>query len=698
MDDDYFQKRSNDAPSAETPISPFSAGINTGPRATALSNKLTSVLSASYADLDIRDALEQLDDRKIENTQETRRRLRLDVQKDVIECNGEIIREFGQVAEQLKRIGSAITTLNDRCTEMRQHISAAQREAAPVLEEASSFMSHKSQVETKQQLLDAFNQHFTVTDDDLLTLTSSVEPVNDSFFAVLTRVKGIHRDCQVLLGTEVQTLGLDIMEQSSKNLNGAYQKLYIWIQREFKTLNLENPQLSSPIRRALRVLAERPSLFQSCLDFFAEAREHVLSDSFYIALTGSSPDSGEQSATKPIEFFAHDPLRYVGDMLAWTHSTTVSEREALEVLFISEGHEIAKGIQAGLDSEPWSRSTGDEDGIFDGVKALTGLVNRDMIGVGRMLRQRVEQVVQSHEAPTVAYQIANLINFYRVTFKKLLGDESEVLQILANLEEAAFRQFRGTMRDHVATVQGDVQQAPNDLSIPGYLHDALSQLKILMKSYDTSLAPAESRESDFRPILAEALDPFIQKCEILAQEIDGPGSAIFFINCLSTAKSSLVLFPFNGQSVGKIDSSISEYAEKLVDYQHTSLLHNSGLYPLSASLAPLTDSKEDLQSILSLVQFTPQALTEASQALDEFLPSALMDAMENLKQLHDSRLSQRITEDAAKRFCQDFEFIESKIEAVDELVKADETEEHEHEVGLRAVFPRTSGEIRILLS
>jgi hypothetical protein len=64
-----------------------------------LTTKVTSVLSASYADSDIRDALNLLDKRGIQNSSETRRQLRLDVQKEVIESNGDIIREFGHVAE-----------------------------------------------------------------------------------------------------------------------------------------------------------------------------------------------------------------------------------------------------------------------------------------------------------------------------------------------------------------------------------------------------------------------------------------------------------------------------------------------------------------------------------------------------------------------------------------------------------------------
>lgn len=68
-------------------------------RSNALSNKITSVLSASYADSEVTEALKTLDAKETQNTAETRRRLQLDVQKEVLECNGEIVKEFGHVAE-----------------------------------------------------------------------------------------------------------------------------------------------------------------------------------------------------------------------------------------------------------------------------------------------------------------------------------------------------------------------------------------------------------------------------------------------------------------------------------------------------------------------------------------------------------------------------------------------------------------------
>ena len=68
-------------------------------RVNALSSKISSLLSASYADSEIRDVLRTLDEKQIKNGPEIRRNVRLDLQKEVIERNGEIVKDFGHVAE-----------------------------------------------------------------------------------------------------------------------------------------------------------------------------------------------------------------------------------------------------------------------------------------------------------------------------------------------------------------------------------------------------------------------------------------------------------------------------------------------------------------------------------------------------------------------------------------------------------------------
>ncbi|PYH46832.1 Golgi transport complex subunit COG6 [Aspergillus saccharolyticus JOP 1030-1] len=749
---------------ASSPLSP-----PTQQRSNALSNRLTSVLSASYADSDIRDALETLSLRGIHNTAEVRRQLRLDVQKEVVDCNAEIVRDFGKVAEQLKRIGTVITNLNQTCEEMRKHIVLAKQDTTPVLEEASALMKQKTDAETKQQLLDAFTQHFVVPEEETLVLTAAEEPIDDHFFEVLARVKQVHRDCEALLGGGNERLGLELMEKSSRSLNSAYQKLYRWVQKEFRSLNLEDPRISSSIRRVLRVLAERPSLFHSCLDFFAEARDYVLSDAFHYALTDAATGGGGDRQVKPIEFSAHDPLRYIGDMLAWVHSTTVSEREALESLFVDDGEELARGIQAGLSSEPWSRIDEDQEVTFDGQKALSDLVNRDLVGVSRALRQRVELVIQGHDDPVTCYKVVNLLSFYQTTFAKLLGSQSSLSELLETLEKFTFHHFETLMQQEVGSLSTDhlALTPPDDLSPPQFLQDALESLTLLMKSHDISVGAEEppstldnnnSSSHDptpnrFSPVLRCALDPFLELAKSTAQDLAPTPRTIYLTNIHLATRAALTPYPFaSATHLPPLSAALSTLRMDLLAIQHQYLLTESGLQTLLAALEPFSPSSTtatgpktlpppsdpadqqppqraqppDIADLTTLPAFQPDALILTSQQLDDFLPSALMDATDHLKRVQSATFVKSVTEEAVEAFCRDFEFVEGMIIGADEARRsargggegangmpekedaeaAEEGEGEEEEVGkedgrdwgLRKLFPRTTGEIRVLLS
>lgn len=573
---------------------------------------------------------------------------------------------------------------------MKSQVVAAHEQTTPALSEASSLLEQRRQVEVKQDLLGAFRKHFIMSESEIAALTMTAEPVDDRFFEALGKAKKISKDCEILLGFEKQTLGLELMEQTSKNINLGFQKLYKWIQREFKTLNLENPQMNSSIRRALRVLAERPSLFQNCLDFFSEARERILSDSFYVALTGSSPSGTEDPSVKPIDMTAHDPLRYVGDMLAWIHSATVSEREALEVLFVAEGEELARGLKSGRDAEIW-RLIAEDDEVeadFNALKALNDLVDRDISGAARVLRQRMEQVIQSNEETIPAYKLANLVNFYRITFQKTLGPNTNLVELVEGLETEALRQFRALVRDHIATLQGEFQHAPSDLGPPAFLQDSLKQLKAISKTYDSSLSASEDRESEFENVLAEAFEPFMAGCENMAKVMKDQKGAIFLINCISSATACLEPFEFTRRRTQQLQGKSEEEAKKLVVSQYNFFRKGSGLDPIFSFLEENKDKDAG--------PLDEKLLGQASQTLDDFLPSALMDAMENLKHLQDSKLARQVTEEAAEQFCNDFEELEEVILEEDE--DSADSDSDEEEGRLRSVFPRTTAEIRVLLS
>ena len=69
------------------------------------------------------------------------------------------------------------------------------------------------------------------------------------------------------------------------------------------------------------------------LGILSQTRQSTLINAFMDALTRGGPGG----LPRPIEIHAHDPLRYVGDMLAWVHQSIAGEREFLEGLFGMNG-------------------------------------------------------------------------------------------------------------------------------------------------------------------------------------------------------------------------------------------------------------------------------------------------------------------------------------------------------------------------
>ena len=90
------------SPSASYDVDSIDNDGSSTRRGNALSNKLTSVLSSSYADSEIRDALRLYDTRYSDKVSQGID-LKYEAQKEVIEANGRIVDDFSKVAKVLTR-------------------------------------------------------------------------------------------------------------------------------------------------------------------------------------------------------------------------------------------------------------------------------------------------------------------------------------------------------------------------------------------------------------------------------------------------------------------------------------------------------------------------------------------------------------------------------------------------------------------
>jgi len=210
-----------------------------------------------------------------------------------------------------------------------------------------------------------------------------------------------------------------------------------------------------------------------------------------------------------------------------------------------------------------------------------------------------------------------------------------------------------------------------------------------MKSYDTSLAPLESREDGFVKILEQALDPYLEGCDDLALKLSKVDQNIFCLNCLLAAQSTLEPFDFTVQRVGSLQERISRCVEGLTDHRHRWFLEESGLCIL---LNALSEWQTEAGHSELRAPFTPESLQEASQKLDDFLPSALMDARAAFNRLNSPKLLDEIIQKAAEEFTHDFARAEEAIfDNMSDVVEGGSE-------GVRILFPRTVDEVTVLLN
>ena len=281
---------------------------------------------------------------------------------------------------------------------MQAHTQAASLQISGSLADADLLQSRRGQIGTKHTILSAFQKSFTLPEEQIAMLTSPAEPVDERFFQVFDKVKTIYSNCQSLLTTDNNRAGyfqvppsradchrLEIMEQMNRHLDFGFQKLFQWTQKLFKSLQYDSPEIDQIARRAIRTLAERPVLFQysmspkrltnlrKCLDAFSEMRCKVVLQDFMEALT-----QGENAlSARAIEVQAHDPLRYLGDILAWTHQAVAGEKEILTLIFGVAANSRHSQLEPG--NERWL-----EDGTI--ISALEDLIEKDLGGTCRPIR------------------------------------------------------------------------------------------------------------------------------------------------------------------------------------------------------------------------------------------------------------------------------------------------------------------------
>jgi len=138
------------------------------------------------------------------------------------------------------------------------------------------------------------------------------------------------------------------------------------------------------IRRALWVLRHSPAHHVHALELIASSRRTEVTRRFLLALTSG------YGGMAPLEMRAHDPVGYVGDMLAFAFRAFRVEGELVKTLFLSDKEADGNDEEKGQEEEDYD-DTADESRPMSASELLA----QSMGGLSRPLKTRLSQVIMS---------------------------------------------------------------------------------------------------------------------------------------------------------------------------------------------------------------------------------------------------------------------------------------------------------------
>ncbi|KAK8496862.1 hypothetical protein V6N13_122671 [Hibiscus sabdariffa] len=620
----------------------------TGGLAPGLSRKLNKVLECRTDTPQVLASLNTLSTFYTENTPQARRNLRSTIEKRSLDINLDFLRASQAAQLALDRVEDEVNSLADCCDKIAKALSSCSASTGDIVNTTERLKQELQVTTQKQQTVSYFLRDYQLSPQEISALRD--EELNENFFKALSHVQEIHANCKLLLRTHHQRAGLELMDMMAMYQEGAYERLCRWVQAECRKLgDTDNPEVNELMKTAVRCLKERPVLFKYCAEEVANMRHNALFRRFISALTRGGPGG----MPRPIEVHAHDPLRYVGDMLGWLHQALASERELVLALLDPDAL-----IETGSAANPFLSKNVEND--FGNIEAdLTFVLDRIFEGVCRPFKVRVEQVLQSQPSLIISYKLSNTLEFYSYTISDLLGRETSLCNTLWALKDAAQKTFFEILKSRGEKLLRYPPLVAVDLSPAPAVREGVSVLLEIIDTYNSMMVPASGKKPAFDPVISALLDPIIQMCEKAAEAHKSKGfghssrrsrmssdsgqlsksavdailsnnnsatfsqnseapSKIFLINCLCAIQQPLLGHEVVAEYAKKLGTMIDNHVDVLVEKEVDTILGRCGL---SMKMHHFRNSKDTTVGtpLAEVEDTTPASLSECLKAFFGFI-------------------------------------------------------------------------------
>ncbi|KAG1761563.1 oligomeric complex COG6 [Suillus occidentalis] len=521
-----------------------------------------------------------------ETATRARKNLRRDLENKLAQGSQQFLQAFSEVDQKLDELQNHVSAMRVACDEAETQLRLSSEASQSLLDRAESLRSEREEVEMRKSIVMLFLNRFTLSDEEAEAMTSRDVPIGPRFFEAMNKTERIRNDCRVLMSGEdgPTKAGLDIMASTSSYLEQGYEKIYRWCSFEFRQMGRDTQlEVNSTMQQAISRLSQRPELLSDALAFLTQTRQTGLLSAFLDALTRGGPSG----LPRPIELHAHDPIRYVGDMLAWVHQAIAAECEFLESLFgLGEKPEDDSRARRMVGSVRTFRGSEEEEWVKE-------LLNSAVTKLCVPLKVRVQQTVRSQESSIVSYKVANLLQYYMLTMRRTIGEDALLSTTLSEITDVSYKD-------------------PDDSSLtpPLPILEHAQLLREIMQVYDSSLLDDTTAEpgETFNRILDVMLDPAMEMCAAAAEEKARYrpqwDRAVFVLNCWCYLQNVLEAFEFTSEKRRTIQEKIDVRVKVLEDEHYENILRDASLYDTVAIIKSKSPS-DRLSHVLPAQQLQP---------------------------------------------------------------------------------------------
>lgn len=493
-------------------------------------------------------------------------------------------------------------------------------------------------------MLISFKEKFTLNEYEEFVLNSG--DLNNEFFTTLARAERINENCSILLSLDNPQLGLKIIAKSNQMINRSIDRIVSYTNKTLGNMySLSSKSRLATLHQCFKYLQNKLNYFNSIVNTFSESRSKVLVDEFNRQVQGDFEVNGQgrsssiSSDSRPIYMSAHDPVRFVGDLLAYVHSVSVNESETITSIFTMGD---------------------DNDKEFENI--IQDVTDKILQSLSRPIKARVEQIVTTETKLSTLVQIFNLVELYNIMFTKQLGKAGNIVETVKQLIKVCQGRIFMIISNRLATIKNKNLTKLDlnlDLQPPEWIIEFYSDILPIVDQITTetilNLSPEEN-EKFLNLIVNEPIQVFNEHVDHNKVFSEKKDVLIIKSNFLDLILSKTIPVSLLSEKVLEVNEMIDKLTEEITQLELNNMLGQCGLYDyfnIINMICPFSDDFFEVsiyEPIKENKLYTKDSFVQVDEKVQEFFPSAMIEMQQSLLKLNSPIVVNQIIDNSFMQF------------------------------------------------